>query len=122
MQAANVVLELQKEIAGVEKTGDGYRVLSADGIVETTRLVIATGGKSIPKMGATGFAYRIAEQFGLSDVETRPGLVPLTLDHSLLERLEPLSGIAAPAELRHARTTFRGALPFTPHGMRGEEF
>src|SRR3546814_1777188 len=77
MQAANVVLELQKEIAGVEKTGDGYRVLSADGIVETTRLVIATGGKSIPKMGATGFAYRIAEQFGLSVVETRPGLVPL---------------------------------------------
>lgn len=119
MQAANVVLELQKEIAGVEKTGDGYRVLTADGVVETARLVIATGGKSIPKMGATGFAYRIAEQFGLSVVETRPGLVPLTLDPSLLERLAPLSGIAVPAQLRHGRTAFREALLFTHRGLSG---
>src|SRR3546814_12975486 len=70
-------------------------------------------------MGATGFAYRIAEQFGLSVVETRPGLVPLTLDPSLLERLAPLSGIAVPAELRHGQTTFREALLFTHRGLSG---
>jgi predicted Rossmann fold flavoprotein len=81
--------------------------------------VIATGGKSIPKMGASGFAYRVAEQFSLPVVETRPGLVPLTLDPGLLERLAPLSGISAPAEIRHGKTGFREALLFTHRGLSG---
>ncbi|MFN7169457.1 MAG: NAD(P)/FAD-dependent oxidoreductase, partial [Pannonibacter sp.] len=79
----------------------------------------ATGGKSIPKMGATGFAYRLAEQFGLGLVETRPGLVPLTLDPALLEKLAPLSGIAVPAEVRAGKTSFREALLFTHRGLSG---
>jgi predicted Rossmann fold flavoprotein len=70
-------------------------------------------------MGATGFAYRIAEQFGLPVVETRPGLVPLTLDQALLESLAPLAGIAAPAEVGHGRTAFREALLFTHRGLSG---
>ncbi|MEQ1403666.1 NAD(P)/FAD-dependent oxidoreductase [Neorhizobium sp. Rsf11] len=119
MKAANVVLELQKQITAVEKTPDGFRIVTSDGPVEAGALVVATGGKSIPKMGATGFAYEIARQFGFKIVEPRPALVPLTLDPNLLEKLAPLSGIAAPAEVRHGKTTFREALLFTHRGLSG---
>ncbi|MCJ8520816.1 NAD(P)/FAD-dependent oxidoreductase [Pseudorhizobium tarimense] len=120
MQAAGVVMELQQEIASIEH-GDGtYRLrMGAGGLVQAPALVVATGGKSIPKMGATGFAYRIAEQFCVGLVETRPGLVPLTLDPLLLERLAPLSGISVPAEVRHGKTSFREALLFTHRGLSG---
>ncbi|MGK9052320.1 NAD(P)/FAD-dependent oxidoreductase [Neorhizobium petrolearium] len=119
MKAANVVLELQKQVTTVEKTLDGFRIGTSDGPVEALSLVIATGGKSIPKMGATGFAYDIARQFGLKIVETRPALVPLTLDPNLLEKLSPLSGIGVLAEIRHGRTAFREALLFTHRGLSG---
>ncbi len=119
MQAAGAVLHLRTEIADVEKSGDGFRVSTSEGAYECRSLVIATGGKSIPKMGATGFAYRIAEQFGLPMVETRPGLVPLTMDQAALESLAELSGISAPAEIRHGKTAFREALLFTHRGLSG---
>lgn len=119
MKAANVVLELQKQITAVEKAPDGFRIATSDGVIEARSLVVATGGKSIPKMGATGFAYEIARQFGLKLVEPRPALVPLTLDPHLLEKLAPLSGIAAPAEVRHRKTGFREALLFTHRGLSG---
>lgn len=92
MQAVGAKLRLQTEIASVEAipTG-GFRVATSSSIIETDSLVLATGGKSIPKMGATGFAYRIAEQFGLDIIETRPGLVPLTLEPTQLEKLSALS-------------------------------
>nr|CAD6424886.1 NAD(P)/FAD-dependent oxidoreductase [Rhizobium sp. Q54] len=119
MRDAAVQLELQQEIRSVEKGPDGYRIATSDGLVDASALVVATGGKSIPKMGATGLAYRIAEQFGLNVLETRPGLVPLTLDEQLLERLSPLSGISVPAEVRHGGTAFREALLFTHRGLSG---
>ncbi|MFS8047976.1 NAD(P)/FAD-dependent oxidoreductase [Rhizobium sp. BR 314] len=119
MRAAGVQLRLRMEVGDIEQTTAGYRVSTSEGVFEATSLVIATGGKSIPKMGATGFAYRIAEQFGLPVVETRPGLVPLTLDPQLLQLMSPLSGIAAPAELRHGKTAFREALLFTHRGLSG---
>jgi predicted Rossmann fold flavoprotein len=119
MRAANVVLELQTQVTSVEKTSDGFRVMTSGGPVEAGSLVVATGGKSIPKMGATGFAYELARQFGLKIVETRPGLVPLTLDPHMLEKLSPLSGIAVPAEVRHGKTSFREALLFTHRGLSG---
>lgn len=119
MRAANVQMELQQEVSSVEKTGEGFRLTTAGGVIEAASLVIATGGKSIPKMGATGFAYRIAEQFGLNVLETRPGLVPLTLDPQWLERLAPLSGVSVPAEIRHGKTGFREALLFTHRGLSG---
>ncbi len=113
MKAANVDMRLQTQISSVEKTPDGFRVATSGGTVTAANLVVATGGKSIPKMGATGLAYDIARQFDLSLVETRPGLVPLTLDPALLERLAPLSGVSVDAELRHARPVFarRCSLP-----------
>jgi len=119
MRAANVEMELQQEISAVERTAAGFRVGTSTGPVESPALVVATGGKSIPKMGATGLAYRIAEQFGLNLIETRPGLVPLTLDPPLLERLAPLSGVSVPAEVRHGKTAFREALLITHRGMSG---
>lgn len=119
MKAAGVVIELQKQITSVEKTPDGFRIGTSDGQIEAGAVVVATGGKSIPKMGATGLAYDIAKQFGLKIVETRPGLVPLTLDPNTLEKLSPLSGIGVPAELRHGKTAFREALLFTHRGLSG---
>ena len=119
MRAASVEMELRQEISSVEHTGDTFRVETSGGAVEAGALVVATGGKSIPKMGATGLAYRIAEQFGLNVIETRPGLVPLTLDPQMLERLAPLSGVSVPAEVRHGKTAFREALLFTHRGLSG---
>lgn len=120
MQAVGAKLRLQTEITSVEAIGTGgFRVATSGGIIEADSLVIATGGKSIPKMGATGFAYRVAEQFGLPIIETRPGLVPLTLDPAALEKLAPLSGIAVPAELFHGKTSFKEALLFTHRGLSG---
>ena len=119
MRAAGATLHLRTEIGDVERSSDGFRVSTSEGAYECSSLVIATGGKSIPKMGATGFAYRIAEQFDLPLVETRPGLVPLTLDQATLESLSELSGISAPAEIRHGKTAFREALLFTHRGLSG---
>jgi len=120
MQAVGAKLRLQTEITSVEgmATG-GFRVTTSQGTIEAKSLVVATGGKSIPKMGSTGFAYKLAEQFGLPLVEPRPGLVPLTLDPSQLERLSPLSGVAVPADISHGKTTFREALLFTHRGLSG---
>nr|WP_245450526.1 NAD(P)/FAD-dependent oxidoreductase [Neorhizobium sp. SOG26] len=119
MKAAGVQLELQTQVTAVEKTPGGFRVGTSNGSVEAASVVVATGGKSIPKMGATGFAYDLARQFGLKIIETRPALVPLTLDPNLLEKLSPLSGIGVPAEVRHGKTAFREALLFTHRGLSG---
>jgi predicted Rossmann fold flavoprotein len=119
MRDAGVTLKLKTTISAVAPLSGGFQVTTDAGSVEAASLVIATGGKSIPKMGATGFAYRVAEQFGLSLVETRPGLVPLTLDPALLERLAPLAGISVPAEIRCGKTGFREALLFTHRGLSG---
>ena len=119
MRGVGAELLLQTEISGVEKTISGFSVSTSAGVIEAQSLVIATGGKSIPKMGATGFAYRIAEQFGLSIIETRPGLVPLTLEPGMLEKLSALSGVALPAEVSAGKTSFREALLFTHRGLSG---
>ncbi len=119
MCAAGAALDLATEITGVERTDAGFRVSTGQGAYEASSLIVATGGKSIPKMGATGFAYRLAEQFGLAVLETRPALVPLTLDPGLLASIAPLAGISAPAEIRHGKTAFREALLFTHRGLSG---
>lgn len=119
MRAAGARLHVQTDIRAVEKVLDGFRVETSEGTITCQSLIIATGGKSIPKMGATGFAYRLAEQFGLGLVETRPALVPLTLEPGLLEELAPLSGMAVDALVRHGKTEFREALLFTHRGLSG---
>ncbi|MDK4733737.1 NAD(P)/FAD-dependent oxidoreductase [Rhizobium sp. CNPSo 3490] len=119
MRTAGAALYLGTEIAGVERREAGFRVSTGEGVFEASSLIVATGGKSIPKMGATGFAYRLAEQFDLTVLETRPALVPLTLDPGMLASIAPLAGISAPAEICHGRTAFREALLFTHRGLSG---
>lgn len=119
MQQAGVRLDLATTIAAISKSGSGFLVETSNGKIEAQSLIIATGGKSIPKMGATGFAYQLAAQFGHTLIETRPALVPLTLEPNLLQQFSPLSGIAVNAQLRHGKTAFREALLFTHRGMSG---
>jgi predicted Rossmann fold flavoprotein len=116
---AGVTLELATSIDGVDRLEPGFRIRLSSGEVSATSLVIATGGKSIPKMGATGLGYRLAEQFGLAVTETRPALVPLTFEPRILERLAPLSGIAVDAAVMANGTTFREAMLFTHRGLSG---
>ena len=113
-------LSTRTSIGAIAKTESGFRIpIDGEGDLHARSLVVATGGKSIPKMGATGLAYQIAAQFGLPVIETRPGLVPLTLDPVSLEKLSPLAGVAVPAEVRHGKTGFREAMLFTHRGLSG---
>lgn len=119
MAEAGVTLQLATVIEAVAKTDSGFRVTLADGEVVAQSLIVATGGKSIPKMGATGLAYRLAEQFGLAVTETRPGLVPLTFEPRVLETLSPLSGIGLEAVVSANKRSFREAMLFTHRGLSG---
>lgn len=112
-------LQLETAIENVEKTERGFVIRHSGGTVSAKSLVIASGGKSIPKMGATGFGYEIATRFGLRMVETRPGLVPLTFEPHLLERLKPLAGIAVDAVVSCKKTNFAEAMLFTHRGISG---
>jgi len=116
--AGGVEIALGQGIAGVDH-GDGhYRVTIGERTVAAPALVIATGGPSIPKMGATGFAYDLARRFGLKVVEPRPALVPLTLggDDVLFRTL---SGVAADVVARCGGAAFREAALFTHRGLSG---
>jgi predicted Rossmann fold flavoprotein len=120
MAKAGVQLRLKAKVQYVEKTEDGFTLQIDDGsVLECASLVVATGGKSIPKMGATDLGYRLAEQFGVPVTETWPGLVPLTFTGELLGRLEPLAGVAAPARVTCGKTQFDEALLFTHRGLSG---
>lgn len=112
-------LRLSTAITGIERSSDGFTVATAAGTLACASLVIASGGKSIPKMGATGFGYEVAERFGLALQPTRPGLVPLTLDPAQLERLAPLAGVAVEARVSHGKTRFEEGLLFTHRGLSG---
>ena len=99
--------------------GDGgFRMSFGDQPFTAANLVIATGGPSIPKMGASGFAYDLARQFGLKVVEPRPALVPLTLGGGDV-LFRDLSGVATPVEARAGKASFREAALFTHKGLSG---
>ncbi|MCG7392275.1 NAD(P)/FAD-dependent oxidoreductase [Microvirga sp. ACRRW] len=119
MKQAGVELRLQTSVTQVEKTDDGFRLALSNGALQCHSLVVASGGKSIPKMGATGFGYDLAQQFGLNIVETRPALVPLTLEPTMLERLSPLAGISVDAIAACGKTKFAEAMLFTHRGLSG---
>ena len=119
MRNGGVELRLTAEIESVAQSADGFELKLNGGKVRCKSLVVACGGKSIPKMGATGFGYEIAGQFGVPVVETRPALVPLTFDANTLERLAPLSGVAVDAEVSCNKTRFSEAMLFTHRGISG---
>jgi predicted Rossmann fold flavoprotein len=106
-------------VGGVTRGAAGFLVDTAEGPQAAGSVVVATGGKSIPKMGASGFGYRVAEGFGLPLVETRPGLVPLTFAPQELEWMEPLAGLAVAARVSCGRQGFDEAVLFTHRGLSG---
>jgi len=112
-------LKLGCSVSSVEKSAQGFSLQLSDGPAHCRSLVVACGGKSIPKMGATGLGYDIATQFGLRIVETRPALVPLTFEPNTLERLKPLAGVAVDAVVACGKTKFAEAMLFTHRGISG---
>ena len=119
LKAAGGTLRLGAVVEGLEKGADGFRLSAGGRNIACDAVVIATGGKSIPKMGATGFGYEIAQMYGLRLVETRPGLVPLTFEIGLLERLKSLVGVAVDARVACGKTRFDEAMLFTHRGLSG---
>lgn len=127
MAATGVTLKMKTGVDRLTRSGDGFSAHLSDGSqVTAASLVVATGGKSIPKMGATGWAYEVARQFDIRVTDTRPALVPLTFEAGLLETLKPLAGVAVDARISTAssspkggRPTFNEAMLFTHRGLSG---
>ena len=112
-------IRLSTEISGVTHQDGRFLVETRSGAVSGQRLVVATGGLSIPKMGATALAYDIARQFGHDIVETRPGLVPFTFSGELGEKFAAISGVAAPVIASVPGARFEEDLLFTHRGLSG---
>lgn len=113
-------IRLGVDISGVAKTeSGGFVVRTGQGDCHARALVVATGGPSIPKMGASAFGYRIAQQFGLKMVAPRAALVPLTFDVAALAPLKALAGVAVDARVSVGKTGFDEALLFTHRGLSG---
>ncbi len=119
MARAGVELRLQTQIDQVSRDESSYQILTSAGTNRAASVVVATGGKSIPKMGATGLGYKLAQQFGLSVTKTRAGLVPLTFAPHVLDKTAGLSGLSVSAEVSHQRTRFSEGLLFTHRGLSG---
>ena len=118
--AADVRIETSCAVRQVRKTNEGFTVLTAKGEVHADSLVVASGGLSIPTMGATGFGYELARQFGHNVLATRAGLVPLTLSGKHQEHYQDLAGVALPmAETKVGKHSFRAGLLFTHRGISG---
>ena len=120
LDARGAELWINTRLTALNKTDQGFALnLEREGqryAISCHNLVIACGGKSIPKMGATGLAYDIAAQFQMNVTRTRPALVPLTFEP---ERLKPLAGIAIEARVSNAKTSFDEAVLFTHRGLSG---
>jgi len=137
MRARGVTLRLGTGVAELERAGDHFHITLSDGTrMAASSVVVASGGKSIPKMGASGWGYDLARRFGLRVTETRPALVPLTFETGLLETLKALAGVAVEVEVKsdpapapregvpstaHRRdmATFREGMLFTHRGLSG---
>ncbi|QJP99412.1 NAD(P)/FAD-dependent oxidoreductase [Herbaspirillum rubrisubalbicans] len=119
----NVSWQMPCSVQEVGKSGEQFRIATSAGEIQAASLVIATGGLSIPKIGATDFAYRIARQFELKLIEPRPGLVPLTFDGKAWQSLTELAGIALEVEVetgvKKERGYFLEDLLFTHRGLSG---
>ncbi|MDN6018907.1 MAG: NAD(P)/FAD-dependent oxidoreductase [Enterobacterales bacterium] len=120
-ELGQVVIRLRSEILNVERMEDGEFSLQLNGEqVNCRSLVIASGGLSMPGLGATPFGYKIAEQFGLKVLPTRAALVPFTLHKPLLDHLQTLSGVAVPSVVTaESGTSFRESILFTHRGLSG---
>lgn len=116
-----VEVALATRVNAVEKSEYGFRLMLSSGMAAECRaLVIASGGLSIPKMGATSFGYEVAKQFGLNIIPTRAALVPFTLAEEMLARFKPLAGLSVPQVVAACGgTQFVEAMLFTHRGISG---
>ncbi|NPE54558.1 NAD(P)/FAD-dependent oxidoreductase [Dickeya dadantii] len=118
-ETGKVTLRLRSEVLSVEKS-EQFQVTLNTGVMQAPAVVIATGGLSMPGLGATPFGYQLAVQFGLKVLPTRAALVPFTLHKPLLEQLQTLSGVSVPAVVTAENgTTFRENILFTHRGLSG---
>lgn len=119
-EQGRVTLRLRTEVGAITRDDQGYRLSLNGSEVSARKLVVASGGLSMPGLGASPLGYKIAEQFGLSVFPTRAGLVPFTLHKPLLGQLQNLSGVALPATVEaEDGTLFKEALLFTHRGLSG---
>lgn len=115
-----VSIRLRSEVTQIEKTAEGFTLLVGGKTITASSVVIASGGLSMPGLGATPFGYKIAQQFGLNVLPTHAGLVPFTLHKPQLEQLSPLSGVAIPAIVTAENgTQFKENILFTHRGLSG---
>ncbi|EOC0478034.1 NAD(P)/FAD-dependent oxidoreductase [Cronobacter turicensis] len=115
-----VTVRLRSEVLEIARDDSGYTLTLNGGAAQTPKLVIASGGLSMPGLGATPFGYKVAEQFGLKVLPTRAGLVPFTLHKPLLEQIQTLSGVSVPAVVTADNgTVFRESILFTHRGLSG---
>ncbi len=117
--AASVQILTSTHIEAITQTEPGFFLATSAGAISAAKLVIATGGLSIPAMGATGFGYELARQFGHTVLPTRAGLVPLTLSGRYSEQFAELSGVALPVRASVGRTQFENAMLITHRGLSG---
>lgn len=116
---AGVTIELETRVLQVSALGSGYQLKTTLGSLHCSSLVVASGGLSIPTMGASGLGYELARQFGLEVLPTRAGLVPFTLHPELKSYLAPLSGISCPVEAACNGERFREPMLVTHRGLSG---
>ena len=116
---AGVEIVTDCSVNDIARDGDRFALRTTKGAVTSVSLVIASGGLSIPRMGATGFGYRVAEQFGHRLLPTRAGLVPFTTSGKHLERWSELSGLSLPVEASCNGASFSNAMLFTHRGLSG---
>jgi len=117
--AGGVQWRMPCEVRGVARVGAHFRIDTAAGPVASSALVIATGGLTVSRIGATPFGYKVAEQFGLAVVPPKPALVPLSLDPETLARYGDLSGVSLEAEVSCRGARFRESVLFTHRGLSG---
>ena len=122
-ELGNVSWRMPVSVESIGKEGEVFQIESSAGQIKAQHLVIATGGLSIPKIGATDFAFRLAKQFGIKVIEPRPALVPLTFDEASWQRFVPMAGISLEVDIesgeKKSAGRFREDLLFTHRGLSG---
>jgi predicted Rossmann fold flavoprotein len=106
-------------LKGVARAGEGFRIETEQGAIDAASVIVASGGLTVPKIGATPFAYQVAEQFGLPIVPPKPALVPLSMDADWLARYGELAGVSLEVEITCGAGKFREAMLFTHRGLSG---
>lgn len=116
---AGAEIRMNTAVSGIRQSASGFTLKTRAGTLSCESLVIACGGLSIPTMGATGFGYEVAKQFGLAVLPTRAGLVPFTLHPELKQQLAPLSGVSCPVDAHCHQQHFREPMLVTHRGLSG---